>query len=469
VTSLAYDLLRSSILIDGVNSLSDFHVWFEERLHMGNFQVEISPLDEMKDWRLDKKSGVFGHKSGKFFKICGLKVEYEREGLVAEWYQPIVNQPEVGLLGLLAKKINGIIHILVQAKMEPGNVGFIQISPTVQATKSNYTRVHGGRSPKFVEYFLGNTAGRVLFDQLRSEQGSRYYRKRNRNMLVLLDDDVHVDCDEDFFWLTLGQLRELHKFPNLIHLDCRSIVGAMPLAIADETYGEKGMLLSNSENMTSLQCSDSSALKPLRRLISWFTHQKVDVVKNTYLTSLDLVEGWSFYDGGFKNRREYYFDIVGVTVFAPSREVSSWSQPLIKNVAGGIIALLAQVHNGVLHFLIQARFEPGLINSVEMAPTIQYTPKNYESNSGNLQPLFTEYLIENHMYEILVDTRLSDEGGRFFKSEQRHIIIKLQDEEKIEVPNNFAWMTLSQLQYFGSMELTVNIELRTLLFCLSLN
>ena len=467
--TLAYDLLRSSTLIDGVNSLSEFHVWFEERLRMGNFQVEISPLDEMKDWGFDNKSGVFGHKSGKFFKICGLQVEYEREGLVAEWYQPIVNQPEVGLLGLLAKKINGIIHVLVQAKMEPGNVGFIQISPTIQATKSNYTRVHGGRSPKFVEYFLGNIPGTVLFDQLRSEQGSRYYRKRNRNMLVLLDDGVHLDCDEDFFWLTLGQLRELHKFPNLVHLDCRSIVGAMPLAIADEAYGEKGMLLSNSENMASLQCPDSFALNPLRRLTSWFTRQKVDVVKNTCLTSLDLVEGWSFYDGGFKNRRECYFDIVGVTVFSPSREVSSWSQPLIKNAAGGIIALLAQVHNGVLHFLIQARFESGLIDSVEMAPTVQYTPKNYEPNSGNQQPLFTEYLIENHTREILVDTKLSDEGGRFFKSEQRHIIIKLPDDEKIEVPDNFAWMTLSQLQYFGSMELTVNIELRTLLFCLPLD
>jgi len=469
MNTLVYDLLRSSTLVDGVNSLSEFHVWFEERLHMGNFKVEISPLDKMKGWGFDNKPGIYGHKSGKFFNICGLEVEYEREGLLAKWNQPIVNQPEVGLLGLLAKKINGVVHVLVQAKMEPGNIGFIQISPTIQATKSNYTRVHGGRSPKFIEYFLGNIPGTVLFDQLRSEQGSRYYRKRNRNMLVFLDDDVHIETDEDFFWLTLGQLRELHKFPNLVHLDCRSIIGLMPFAISAETYDEDCMLLSRSENMASLQCSEISALNSQRSLLSWFTRQKVDVVKNTCLMSLDLVEEWSFYDGGFKNINECFFDIVGVTVFSPSREVSSWCQPLIKNAAGGTIALLAQIHNGVLHYLIQARFEPGLIDSIEMAPTVQYTPKNYEPNSGNQQPFFTEYLVDDHTHEILIDTRLSDEGGRFFKSEQRHIIIKLRDDEKIEVPDNFAWMTLSQLHYFGSMELTVNIELRTLIFCLSLN
>lgn len=465
---IGIDLLYSSTLLEGTNSLSDFHAWFSERMQAGNFEVEITPLNSLQGWSFDTDTGTFGHESGKFFKINGLHVEQERNGYIRQWTQPIVNQPEVGLLGLLAKKISGVIHVLVQAKMEPGNVGFIQISPTVQATRSNYTRVHGGRSPKFIEYFLGKKLGVTVFDQLRSEQGTRYYRKRNRNMLVLLEEDALVASDNDFFWLTLGQLRELHNVPNLVHLDCRSIIGAMPFTIADELNNTAQMPLVSSDALESLHCTDSRALHSRRDLLSWLTDQKVNTVKQTSLVSIAEAQDWHFDGDAIRHDCGRYFDIVGVTVFSPSREVASWSQPLMQSASGGMIGLIAQVHNGVLHFLIQGRFEAGLIDSIEMAPTVQFTPKNYESSTENQTPCFVDYFEKEINSEILVDTVLSDEGGRFFKSEQRHTIIKIPSNEKIFVPESYRWMTLSQLHYFGSMELTINIELRSLIFCLSL-
>ena len=42
---------------------------------------------------------------------------------------------------------------ILQAKVEPGNINKIQISPTVQATKSNYSRIHGGKTIPFLKYF----------------------------------------------------------------------------------------------------------------------------------------------------------------------------------------------------------------------------------------------------------------------------------------------------------------------------
>ena len=66
------------------------------------------------------------------------------------WDQPIIVQKEIGILGIL-KKNN---KYLLQAKFEPGNINKIQISPTVQATKSNYTQVHGGKKVPFLNYFL---------------------------------------------------------------------------------------------------------------------------------------------------------------------------------------------------------------------------------------------------------------------------------------------------------------------------
>ena len=49
--------------------------------------------------------------------------------------------------------IDGRLYFLMQAKVEPGNVNKYQISPTIQATKSNFTRAHGGKTPLFFDYF----------------------------------------------------------------------------------------------------------------------------------------------------------------------------------------------------------------------------------------------------------------------------------------------------------------------------
>ena len=106
--------------------------------------------------------------------------------------------------------------------------------------------------------------------------------------------------------------------------------------------------------------------------MSWFTEEKVRYIKLAILIPIDLVESWNFDGKSIKHDQGRFFDIIGVSVNSPGREVPNWSQPLIKCADGGIIGLIAQVHNGVLHFLIQARFEAGFIDSVELAPTVQY-------------------------------------------------------------------------------------------------
>jgi dTDP-4-dehydro-6-deoxy-alpha-D-glucopyranose 2,3-dehydratase len=466
LNNIYFDLLYSSTLLEGTNSLEDFHLWLSERLHQGIYRVDQARLDDLDKWSLNKTDGFYGHKSGKFFTVSGLDVYHEVDGFEKSWTQIIVNQSDQGILGFLAKKIDGVIHLLVQAKMEPGNIGFIQISPTVQSTKSNYTRVHEGRGTKFIEYFLEQPQGKTIFCQLRSEQGARYFRKRNQNIVVLLDEGQKVEKDENFYWLTLGQLKELHKIPNLVHLDCRSIIGGMPYSIPlggnliNEVTGNNLML-------DSLQCLDSSAINSITDLQNWFTKEKMRNIKHTSLVHLQKANSWSYDGVSIKHESGKFFDIIGVNVYAPEREVSSWSQPLIKCADGGMIGLISQVQKGTMHFLIHSRFEAGLIDSVELAPTIQYTPQNYSDNQVEDKPLFTEYFNNESKYERLVDTFLSNEGGRFFKSENHHLVLKIPESQIILVPENYKWMTLSQLNYFGSMELSLNMELRSLLFCIT--
>src|SRR5215216_6252219 len=126
--------------------------WMTRRRRENPFEVDRIPFDELEGWTFASGSGDLVHDSGRFFSVQGIHVQTEY-GPVAEWSQPILDQPERSILGILVREVDGVLYFLMQAKMEPGNENTVQISPTVQATRSNYTRAHNGRCAPYVEYF----------------------------------------------------------------------------------------------------------------------------------------------------------------------------------------------------------------------------------------------------------------------------------------------------------------------------
>jgi dTDP-4-dehydro-6-deoxy-alpha-D-glucopyranose 2,3-dehydratase len=202
------------------NSTPEILAWLEAKRLTQHLHVKPIPLADLRRWSFDSRSGDLVHDRGGFFAIRGLEVR-TNSGPVKHWTQPIMDQPEIGLLGMLVRKINGIIYLLIQAKAEPGNVGGVQLAPTVQATRSNFTRIHEGRSTPYLEYFLGEGRGKTLFDQHQTEQGARFYRKRNRNMIVMLDERETLEPHPDFRWVTLGQLKRLMEHNDTVNMDAR--------------------------------------------------------------------------------------------------------------------------------------------------------------------------------------------------------------------------------------------------------
>ena len=126
---------------------SQLYTWLKIQKKIQKLNVTKVNLNSLKDWKFNKKE-IF-HKSKRFFKIIGVRIKsnfYKKN-----WDQPIISQSEIGILGIIKNiKTN---KYLLQAKAEPGNINKIQISPTVQATKSNYTRVHGGKEIPYLRFF----------------------------------------------------------------------------------------------------------------------------------------------------------------------------------------------------------------------------------------------------------------------------------------------------------------------------
>ena len=158
-----------------VETLEAIHSWIDELNAKTKVMIEKNRLSESNNWFYDEEEGVIRNQNRSFFTIEGYERIDEAGNVVLQ--QPIIHQHEIGYLGIIAQLKEGVLHFLMQAKIEPGNINKIQLSPTIQATKSNFTQKHGGRRPKYLEYFLNAKDHTIIVDQIQSEQSSRFYKK----------------------------------------------------------------------------------------------------------------------------------------------------------------------------------------------------------------------------------------------------------------------------------------------------
>jgi len=203
--TLEFELFFSALIdFNPFGDTSQVLEWLSGLNSRQYFEVEEVPFANLQQWHFSPQTGDLQHHSGKFFSIRGCRVLDVKTGETL-WDQPIIDQPEVGILGILCKKMDGVLYFLMQAKAEPGNINTYQLSPTVQATRSNFLQVHGGKKTRYLDYFSGERKCRVVIDRYQSEQGARFLGKRNRNLLVLDESGSDVELGENFRWLTLGK------------------------------------------------------------------------------------------------------------------------------------------------------------------------------------------------------------------------------------------------------------------------
>ncbi|MDN3355690.1 NDP-hexose 2,3-dehydratase family protein [Actinomadura sp. DC4] len=435
-------ITRSAAARHGVSGdVHDFHAWFAGRRAATRFAVDRIPFDALDGWSFQEGTGDLVHRSGRFFTVEGLRVEVG-DPRTAQWQQPIIRQPEVGILGIVAREFDGVLHFLMQAKMEPGNPNLLQLSPTVQATRSNYTGVHRGAAVRHLEHFIKAENGRVLSDVLQSEHGSWFYRKRNRNMIVEVSGDVAPH--EDFRWLTLGQISELMRHDNLINMDSRSVLAGL-----------------------SADCTPR-ALHSDTDLLSWLAAMRSAHIVRAECGPLSGVSGWVRGASSIDHEHGRYFRVVAVAVQAGNREVAQWTQPLFEPLGEGIVAFLTREIEGVPHALVRACPEAGFLDTVELGPTVQCTPANYAHLPAGERPAFLDVVTAPDPDRVRYSALHSEEGGRFLNAVSRYLVVEADESTAPLVPPpGFRWVSHGQLAEMARHGHYVSVQARTLLACLN--
>jgi oxidase EvaA len=222
------DKLKASLAIEP-NDPTELLEWIEARRKDVPFSAELIPLRDVADWRQDDNGNIL-HTTSQFFRIEGVRVRSApgvRE--IAGWDQPILTQSDGGVLALLCRGTpTKAVEFLLQAKADPGNIDYLQFCPTIQSTWENIRGLEGAKRAAFAECLDPSENIRVIYRSKHNEEGSRFWRKSNENMILFVEDATRLTINEQIYrWASLSQIKQMMLLDNVIGPYVRTVVAPL--------------------------------------------------------------------------------------------------------------------------------------------------------------------------------------------------------------------------------------------------
>lgn len=451
-------IVKSWFNENGICSTQELIEWIRNRNKTVAVEIHKSSLNSDGFWFYDRIEGCIRNQNRSFFSISGFQQRIPNGMLIS---QPIILQEEIGYLGILCREIGGVMHFLMQAKIEPGNVNQVQISPTIQATKSNFTQQHGGAKPAYLEYFIHAAQYEIVVDQIQSEQSSRFYKKRNRNIIVRVEDEIPVlpsHC-----WMTLGQIKRLMREDNLVNMDTRTVLSCIPYAKLHLSPLE---LLELSDGFSDKALFRSVFVgmqeNRLPEIYQYINDCKMFAESKPELVPLHTLKDWEMRDDELVCKHPYPFKVIFCDIMIEGREVRHWTQPLLEANGSATFGLICCEEDGILKFVVRAMPEAGCFDGIELGPSIQWeATAAFEQKEDEIGRLFQTHIRSGE--GIQFDHFLSEEGGRFYHEQNRNVLLRIQKEELPPLPDGYFLLDYRTLNELVQVNNTLNIQLRNLL------
>lgn len=430
------------------NVVENIDEWLDTRRRNCDMVVHRSSINESSSWLCDNSE--IKRQDGAFFRVIG--IEGQGQTVSDNFVQPIIDQPEVGILGFIINREERRPRILVNAKPEPGNVDLVQLAPTVQATQSNYLRRHGGRATLHLGWFTGDSPAITHSDSLQTEQGSRFLDKRNRNVMIEVRDSDAFESEE-LAWCPIDSLLPLLGRDYMINTDARSVLASTPWEVLHndglpfDQWRTKGgweeLLFHSFDSPTRDEINAktnhiASRLAHLRK-----THHFIRIQRR-----LDDMPAWTLDEFGVHSVLPGGLDVLQYSVRTTQREVSAWDQPLMSSGPGSI-ALVAQVREGLLQFAFVARPEIGCYYGVELGPTLQSNDAHgmFTPEFGRLE---AELAAAVQDCRRILSTQHSDEGGRFYQAKATYEIIEVPEEIELPLEDSHVWLNAKEIDILST-------------------
>jgi len=409
--------------------------WIEERRTALRPEVRPLPWALNREWRFE--GGVLRHRASRYFSVIGACID--APGARFHGTETVmIDQPEVGLLGFVVSARADGFAWLLQAKSEPGSVDFVQVGPTVQATRSNYCRVHGGAPTQFLDLFQEDGA-EALADSLQSEQGSKFLGKFNRNALRLVREPF-ASRHASFCWFAADDLRSALAHDFLVNTDARSSIVCAPWRFigGGRPLFSSAPAVPESEFVRALGASYRAGTASTDRLVARLREAEAGGGMRIKQLPLDKLENWTIGDTTIRSKdRSADIEVASYDISAPGREVEHWQQPLLRGLKEHRAGLVFQSRAGRLKVFLRVCVEPGFGGRQEYGPSFQ---------SDGLNPRWIDEIIVECAHPPMMAIRQSDEGGRFMQAVMRYELHIISEDIAVAESDGGEWVDIAELE-----------------------
>ena len=107
------------------------------------------------------------------------------------------------------------------------NFDILELAPTVQCLTGNYRIGLNEYSVPFINEVINAPKEKIWYSAMQSEEGGRFFKEQNKNMIIEANEDFPIDVPENFCWMTLNQLLTFIKFNNYLNIAARSLISAV--------------------------------------------------------------------------------------------------------------------------------------------------------------------------------------------------------------------------------------------------
>ena len=145
---------------------------------------------------------------------------------VAQWDQPILGSQIKSDQILILGKFDGVLHLLLQARLEAGNRHGFELTTTVQNDTTSTTPCEK------IYLELAEKSGKRLLRFDNSEEGGRFDRCVSQYRIILLDEAAPEQEGTFHRWVSLSQVSDFLRREKFITNELRSAMSAL-LTIRD--------------------------------------------------------------------------------------------------------------------------------------------------------------------------------------------------------------------------------------------
>ena len=262
-----------------------------------------------------------------------------------------------------------------------------------------------------------------------------------------------IEVKKNFIWLTLHEIKELMKYKNIVNMDTRTVLSCLPYMNYDYFDHIRNASLYRSMHYTKY-------IDEIIEIYHKINDYKMFSDNEMHITKLNSLDNWELKDDEIVCKNEYPFKVIFCDIEIEGREVKRWTQPLFQANGIATFGLIVTEDDGIMKFLVKIQPEIGAFDKIELGPTIQKEAAA-SFHYDEIEELFKRYLDEER--DILFDSILSEEGGRFYHEENRNVIIYINREKLKRLPGDYCLVSYTALNHLNMVNNCLNIQLRNLL------